>query len=135
MIPLTINGKTYRVDVSPDTPLLWVLRDHLGISGTKFGCGAGLCGACTVHVDGVSVKSCSVLAVEADGARAFEPDHVTRSKDLAHQIAGRVHVFTGMRFESAKLRRGQGDGLGHGLAHADEHVHASAFCRSHDLAV
>jgi aerobic-type carbon monoxide dehydrogenase small subunit (CoxS/CutS family) len=45
MIPLTINGKTYRVDVSPDTPLLWVLRDHLGLSGTKFGCGAGLCGA------------------------------------------------------------------------------------------
>src|SRR5438874_10628627 len=56
---LNINGTSRRVDVPPDMPLLWVLRDELGLTGTKFGCGKGLCGACTVHVDGQPVRSCS----------------------------------------------------------------------------
>lgn len=55
---LRVNGSDHRVDVEPDTPLLWVLRDHLNLTGTKFGCGAALCGACTVHVDGRSLRSC-----------------------------------------------------------------------------
>ena len=59
MANLNINGKDTVVDADPTTPLLWALRDTLGLSGTKFGCGAGLCGACTVHVDGVAVRSCS----------------------------------------------------------------------------
>jgi isoquinoline 1-oxidoreductase alpha subunit len=58
MAALLVNGKTVQVDASPDTPLLWALRDHLGMTGTKFGCGASLCGACTVHVDGVATRSC-----------------------------------------------------------------------------
>ena len=58
MASLLLNGKTVQVDASPDTPLLWVLRDHLGMTGTKFGCGASLCGACTVHVDGKPTRSC-----------------------------------------------------------------------------
>jgi len=58
MQKLTVNGKTVEVDVEPDTPLLWVLRDTLGLTGTKFGCGAALCGACTVHLDGAAVRSC-----------------------------------------------------------------------------
>ena len=58
MVSLHVNGKKYEVDVAPDTPLLWVLREHLGLSGTKFGCGMALCGACTVHLDGEAVRSC-----------------------------------------------------------------------------
>jgi aerobic-type carbon monoxide dehydrogenase small subunit (CoxS/CutS family) len=58
MISVTINGTLHRLDVSPDTPLLWVLRDHLGLTGTKYGCGIAQCGACTVHVDGVPTRAC-----------------------------------------------------------------------------
>ena len=64
MIRLKINGQTHDVDVTPDTPLLWVLRDVLGMTGTKFGCGIAQCGACTLHVDGRAVRSC-MLAVGA----------------------------------------------------------------------
>ena len=60
MATLSINGQRHDVDVEPDTPLLWVLRDTLGMVGTKYGCGIAQCGACTVHVDGVAMRSCSV---------------------------------------------------------------------------
>ena len=63
---LQINGKQYKADVAADTPLLWVLRDHLGLVGTKYGCGIAQCGACTVHLNGTAVKSC-VLPVSAVG--------------------------------------------------------------------
>ena len=62
---LTVNGKPQTVDVSPDTPLLWVLRDTLGLTGTKYGCGIAQCGACTVHLDGKPVRSCSLPATAA----------------------------------------------------------------------
>jgi isoquinoline 1-oxidoreductase alpha subunit len=80
MIALIVNGETHEVDVTPDTPLLWVLRDVLHLTGTKFGCGMALCGACTVHIDGKPVRSCvtpistvgqrSVTTIEAVGATA-----------------------------------------------------------------
>jgi isoquinoline 1-oxidoreductase alpha subunit len=60
MIALTVNGKAYSLDVESETPLLWVIRDELGMTGTKFGCGIAQCGACTVHVDGEAVRSCSI---------------------------------------------------------------------------
>ncbi len=60
MAKLTVNGKAVEVDADPDTPLLWVLREQLGITGTKYGCGIAQCGACTVHIDGVATRSCSV---------------------------------------------------------------------------
>ena len=63
----TLNGKSVSVDVAPDTPLLWVLRDALKLTGTKFGCGAGLCGACTVHIDGVAQKSCQFPVSTIEG--------------------------------------------------------------------
>lgn len=58
MVALTVNGKSIEVEADPGTPLLWFLRDHLNLTGTKFGCGIGLCGACTVHLDGTAVRSC-----------------------------------------------------------------------------
>lgn len=68
MIQLNVNGKLQSVDVSPDTPLLWVLRETLGLTGTKYGCGQALCGACTVHVDGAPLRSC-VTPVSAVAGR------------------------------------------------------------------
>jgi isoquinoline 1-oxidoreductase subunit alpha len=67
MIKLSVNTKSLDVDVDPDTPLLWVLRDHLGLTGTKFGCGMALCGACTVHIDGSPVRSCLMPLSAVDG--------------------------------------------------------------------
>jgi aerobic-type carbon monoxide dehydrogenase small subunit (CoxS/CutS family) len=69
MISLNVNGKNYRVDVSDDVPLLWVLRDYLKLTGTKFGCGIGECGACTVHIDGKAERSCGISAKDAQGKK------------------------------------------------------------------
>ncbi|MDJ0826099.1 MAG: (2Fe-2S)-binding protein [Rhodobacter sp.] len=68
MIEFTLNGKTQRVDVDPDMPLLWLLRDELKLTGTKFGCGVASCGACTVHIDGEATRSCQALVGDLDGA-------------------------------------------------------------------
>ncbi len=69
MIALVVNGKRHMVDVAPDTPLLWVIRENLGLTGTKYGCGEGLCGACTVHIDGKAERSCQVKVADAQGKR------------------------------------------------------------------
>jgi len=67
MLVLRVNGQTHDLDVDPDTPLLWVLRDTLGLSGTRYGCGIAQCGACTVHVDGTAVRSCALPVSAAIG--------------------------------------------------------------------
>lgn len=68
MTKFTLNGRKVTVDAEPDTPLLWVIRDDLGLTGTKFGCGIGMCGACTVHIDGQAVRSCITLMGDVAGA-------------------------------------------------------------------
>ena len=67
-LTFTVNGQAQSLDIDPSTPLLWVLRDHLQMTGTKFGCGAGLCGACTVHFNGAAVRSCQIPAAAVAGA-------------------------------------------------------------------
>jgi isoquinoline 1-oxidoreductase alpha subunit len=67
MIKLNINGAEYRLDIDPDMPLLWAIRDHAGLTGTKYGCGMALCGACTVHLNGKVVRSCITTVAEAEG--------------------------------------------------------------------
>ena len=67
MANLTINGKTFNLDVEPDTPLLWAIRENAGLTGTKYGCGIAQCGACTVHIDGVATRSCGIAVSEAEG--------------------------------------------------------------------
>jgi isoquinoline 1-oxidoreductase subunit alpha len=69
MIQLTVNGRSRQVDVEPDTPLLWVLRDNLGLTGTKYGCGIAQCGSCTVHVNGEAVRSCRTPIADLAGKR------------------------------------------------------------------
>ena len=69
MTTLNVNGKQVEVDVEPDMPLLWVLRDELGLTGTKYGCGIAMCGACTVHVDGQPMRSCVMPAVSMEGRK------------------------------------------------------------------
>jgi len=69
MARLNVNGKAYDIDVAPDTPLLWAIRENIGLTGTKYGCGIAQCGACTVHIDGVATRSCSVPASAAEGKR------------------------------------------------------------------
>jgi isoquinoline 1-oxidoreductase subunit alpha len=69
MVTLNINGKSHSVEAAPDTPLLWAIREQLQMTGTKFGCGAGLCGACTIHVNGEAVRSCQTSLSEVAGKK------------------------------------------------------------------
>ena len=87
MISLTVNGKPYKVDAEPDKPLLWVLREDLGIVGPKFGCGVASCGACTVHVDGVPVRSSSMPAGEVAGKTVVTIEGLSLGKLHAVQQA------------------------------------------------
>src|SRR5512141_1059329 len=84
---LNINGRNMSVEAAPDTPLLWVIREHLQMTGTKFGCGAGLCGACTVHLDGVAVRSCQTSAKDAAGKKVTTIEGLGAGKPHALQVA------------------------------------------------
>jgi len=84
MITLTVNGKTRQADADPDTPLLWVLRDELELTGTKFGCGVAQCGACTVHIDGVAARSCSIPASSVVGKKITTIEGL--SKAASHPV-------------------------------------------------
>ena len=82
MIKLTVNGTAHEVDADPDTPLLWVIREWLGMTGTKYGCGIAQCGACTVHIDGVATRSCQVPAGSVSAAQIVTIEGL--SPDLSH---------------------------------------------------
>ena len=79
-ITLQVNGQSHPVDAEPDEPLLWVLREHLGMTGTKFGCGIGACGACTIHLGGIAIRSCILPVAAAIGAE------VTTIEGLSHAV-------------------------------------------------
>ncbi len=80
MITLDVNGKKYDIDVDPDMPLLWAIRDGIGLTGTKYGCGIAMCGACTVHVDGMATRSCSMPVSAAVGRRITTIENVGSSR-------------------------------------------------------
>ncbi|ADB42202.1 (2Fe-2S)-binding protein [Spirosoma linguale] len=105
-----INGKSRQVDVDPSTPVLWVLRDHLDLTGTKYGCGMAQCGACTVHLDGTAVRSCQ-LPVSAVGTQAIttieglsaKGDHPVQKAWLAHDVAQCGYCQAGQMMSAASL--------------------------------
>ena len=111
MARITVNGRLHDVDVDPDTPLLWVLRDTLGMGGTKYGCGIAQCGACTVHVDGVAMRSCALTlaAVEGKAVTTIEglaPNgvlHRVQQAWIAHDVPQCGYCQSGMIMAVAAL--------------------------------
>ena len=87
MISITVNNQMVNVDAEPDTPLLWVLRDHLGMTGTKYGCGMALCGACTVHIDGAATRSCVLPLSAVSGKSITTIEGLSRDRSHAVQRA------------------------------------------------
>ena len=85
MVSLNVNGKSYQADVDPRTPLLWALRDAIGLTGTKYGCGIAQCGACTVHLDGVATRSCSV-PISAVGAKKIVTIEGLAANGTLHKV-------------------------------------------------
>jgi len=108
---LSVDGKTHDVDVEEDMPLLWVLRDEIGIKGVKYGCGIAQCGACTVHLDGVAVRSCQTWAIDAVGAEITTinglgtPDamHAVQEAWAEHQVAQCGYCQSGQIMQAASM--------------------------------
>jgi isoquinoline 1-oxidoreductase subunit alpha len=90
-INLNVNGKSQTVDVDPNTPVLWVLRDHLNLTGTKYGCGIAQCGACTIHLDGEALRSCSLPVSSAEGAKITTIEGLSENGDHPVQQAWLEH--------------------------------------------
>ncbi len=107
---LIVDGKTHEVDVEEDMPLLWVLRDELGSKGVKYGCGVAACGACTVHIDGVAVRSCQTPVSDVDGAVTTiqglgQPEalHAVQEAWVEHQVAQCGYCQSGQIMQAASL--------------------------------
>jgi isoquinoline 1-oxidoreductase alpha subunit len=111
MTRLNVNGQTREVDVDPDTPLLWIVRDTLGLTGTKYGCGIAQCGACTVHIDGVATRSCSVPVSAAEGSKITTIEglsttdglHPVQKAWIAHDVPQCGYCQSGMIMAVAAL--------------------------------
>ena len=109
-IALTVNGSAVSVTAEPDTPLLWVLREHLKLTGTKFGCGSGLCGACTVHIDGKAVRSCQTAVSQVTGKKVttiegLSPNssHPLQKAWIAEQVPQCGYCQSGQIMQAAEL--------------------------------
>ena len=110
MISLMINGKEYRADVAPETPLLWVIREHLQLTGTKFGCGVGECGSCTVQINGQAEKSCLLPVGEAQGKaittiEGLPEDHPVKRAWVQEQVPQCGYCQPGQMMQAAALLR------------------------------
>jgi aerobic-type carbon monoxide dehydrogenase small subunit (CoxS/CutS family) len=110
MAKLLINGKSQTVDVPPDTPLLWVIREHLKLTGTKFGCGMAQCGACTVHLDGTAVRSCQTAVSTVEGKKITtieglhpEGKHPLQLAWIAEQVPQCGYCQSGQIMQAASL--------------------------------
>jgi aerobic-type carbon monoxide dehydrogenase small subunit (CoxS/CutS family) len=110
MTSINVNGNVMQTDAAPDTPLLWVLRDHLGLTGTKFGCGAALCGACTVHIDGQPARSCQTTLADVGEQRittieGLSPDrsHVVQKAWLELDVPQCGYCQSGQLMSAAAL--------------------------------
>ena len=112
MVGLTINGSAHNVDVEPDTPLLWAIREQVGLTGTKYGCGIAQCGACTVHIDGEAVRSCSVTVgslrpeqkiVTIEGLEQNGALHAVQKAWLEHDVPQCGYCQSGMIMAAAAL--------------------------------
>ena len=117
MISLTINGQSHNVDVEPDTPLLWAIRENVGLTGTKYGCGVAQCGSCTVHVDGVAMRSCATPVSAAAGKRITTIEglaengvlHKVQQAWLANEVPQCGYCQSGMIMAVAALLQGQAE--------------------------
>ena len=108
MISLDINGKAYSVDVEPDVPLLWVIREHLRLTGTKFGCGIGMCGSCTVHVNGRAERSCQLSVGDMKGKKittieGLPEDHPVKLAWIREQVPQCGYCQPGQIMQAASL--------------------------------
>ena len=111
MVRLSVNGEVHELDVEPDMPLLWVLREEIGLRGTKFGCGLGVCGACTIHLNGRAVRSCITPIAAADGAALTtiegigtrEEPHPIQEAWLKHQVPQCGYCQSGMQMSAVAL--------------------------------
>ena len=112
MISLKVNGKEHTLDISPDLPLLWAIREHLKLTGTKYGCGKGLCGSCTVHVEGKAVRSCQTTVGDVQGKKittieGIPEDHPLRQAWIKEQVAQCGYCQPGQIMQAADLLAGE----------------------------
>ncbi|MEA2953561.1 MAG: isoquinoline 1-oxidoreductase subunit alpha [Alphaproteobacteria bacterium] len=110
MVSFTLNNKPVSIDAPPETPLLWIIRDHVGLTGTKYGCGAGLCGACTVHINGKALRSCQTHVSEIEGTKivtieGLSPDssHPLQKAWVAEEVPQCGYCQSGQIMKAAEL--------------------------------